>query len=419
MKSDADARAYDELSRLARIGDLAAIARRIMMAAVDERQIDSAAADVDRLAGEKQLLREDTATAFGVALDVLGRGPTGEGERSLGRALAAHAFAHRPLANSNDERRPAAILWLAAHTPFDATGLIDRSLGDDAPAVWNAFADRIRAADSGAEPLERAEALLAAASLAAAGGPVASRLAAALAAEIRDPTLSCILRANVAVVPLEPLVGEWAPPPRGTIAAVVAGLTGVSLMLHAARLLARLALAHRRPAEVLLSEDGSVHVKWRVELLGRTLAERDVLLRPPGLARAAREVKYPRLLLYAALLALVTGSYVGVHALVDGVRAGSASLAAMGLFVVAAGLALDLALTSIAPSARGRCRILFAARTGPAVCVGGVDIASADAMLARLAGNLATAAPATTPAQRPSDDSMRSPSTASSRPADA
>jgi hypothetical protein len=421
MESDADARAYDELSRLARITDLAAIAHQVMMAAAEKRQIDASAVDVDRLATEKHLLREDTTTTFGAALDVLTRAPTSESERSLARALAAHAFARPPLEEAHGDRGPAALLWLAGHSPFDATGLLDRSLGDDASAVWNVFADRIRRFDSGTEPLplDRAEALVAAAALAAAHGAAASRLAAALATEVRDPKLSCVLRVQASSARLEPLVGEWAPAPRGTVATIVMSLTGVSLVLHASRLLARLALAHRRPAEVLLSEDGSVRIKWRVELLGRTLTERDVLLRPPGLGRAAREVRYPRLLLYAALLALVAGSYVGVRALVDGVRAGSTSLIAMGLLAIAVGLALDLALTSIAPGARGRCRVLFVPRAGAAVCVGAVDVASADAMLARLAGNLSAPAPPTAEAQRPSDDSMRSPSTASSRPADA
>jgi hypothetical protein len=95
-------------------------------------------------------------------------------------------------------------------------------------------------------------------------------------------------------------------------------------------------------------------------------------------------VRYPRIALYAGLLALAVGSYVGVSAFVDGVRAASPSLLASGLAIVALGLALDFALSSVAPGARGRCRLLLVPRDGAKLCVAGVDAARADALLARL-----------------------------------
>jgi hypothetical protein len=48
------------------------------------------------------------------------------------------------------------------------------------------------------------------------------------------------------------------------------------------------------------------------------------------------------------------------------------------------GIGLDFVLTSIAPSATGRCRLLLVPRTGPVVCVGSVDQKRADAALSRL-----------------------------------
>jgi hypothetical protein len=60
-------------------------------------------------------------------------------------------------------------------------------------------------------------------------------------------------------------------------------------------------------------------------------------------------------------------------------------LLATGLAVVALGLGLDFVLNSVAPGARGRCRVLFVSRDGTCLCVGDVDAGRADALLARLA----------------------------------
>jgi hypothetical protein len=52
--------------------------------------------------------------------------------------------------------------------------------------------------------------------------------------------------------------------------------------------------------------------------------------------------------------------------------------------IVALGLAIDFALSSLVPAVRGRCRLFFVPRTGRKLCVAGVDPRRADAMLARL-----------------------------------
>jgi hypothetical protein len=119
-------------------------------------------------------------------------------------------------------------------------------------------------------------------------------------------------------------------------------------------------------------------------MLGRTLRERKVVIGREGLVRAAREVRYPRLPFYAGLLALVIGSYIGVATLVDGVRAASPSLLLTGLVIVAVGIALDFALGSIAPTARGHCRVVFVLRKGGSICITVGDVDSADAALTRL-----------------------------------
>jgi hypothetical protein len=385
MEVDADARAYDALSQHPRLSDLTSIARASMAGAVETRRPERQPERVTQLAGELQLTREAAATPFGNALDVLERGPEDDAERALACALAAHVVASDPPHDREAEDRVANdLLWLAAHTPFDATGLLDRALGEGATTLWDSLADRIRRIDQGKLPaLGRGEALVAAVALTSSGARGAAKQAAALATEVRDRKLARVLGA-AAKEPVDPVVGEMAPPPRSPAVTAALALTGLLFLIQAAGLLGRLALAYKKPAELTLSDDGGVRVRWRIELLGRTLRDRDVVVPRTALVRAAREVRYPRLALYAGLLALAVGSYVGVSAFVDGVRAASPSLLASGLAIVALGLALDFALSSIAPGARGKCRVLVVPRDGARLCVARVDVGRADAMLQRL-----------------------------------
>jgi hypothetical protein len=389
MEADADARAYEALSKHPRIADIAAIARASMTGAAETRRAVGEPERVTKLAAELKLSRDDAATPFGNALDVLERGPEDDAERALGCALAAHGVALEPPKDRDAEERVAAdLIWLATHTFFDATGLLDVALGERAGTLWDAMADRIRRIDQGKVPaLGRGEALVAAVALASSRASSAVRQSAALAAEVRDRKLARVLggaTASTAREPVEPVKGEMAPAPRNPAATAVLALTGVLLLLQGARLLGRLALAYKKPAELTLADDGGVRVRWRVELLGRTLRDRDVVVPRAALVRATREVRYPRIALYAGLLALAVGSYVGVSAFVDGVRAASPSLLASGLVIIALGLGLDFALSSINPGARGRCRLLLVPRDGQKLCVGGVDARRADAVLARL-----------------------------------
>jgi hypothetical protein len=347
MGADGDVRAYDALSQHARIADLGAVAHALMTSAAETRRSGRPSRRVIDLATERAVTRDDAATPFGNALEVLDRGPTNADERALARALAAHALAaHRP--KDHDEEVLAAndLLWLAVHTPFDALGLIDRALGDEAPRLWTAILDVLRGGIAGVL------------------GPLPPPPAA------RGPS--------------EPLVGQMAPAPRGPVATAVLALTGILLVTHVARLFGRLALAYKAPAQVVLSDDGGVRVRWRVEMLGRTLFDRDVLVPRAGLGKAAREVRFSGLTLYAGLLALVLGSYVGVSAFVDGVRSASPALLATGLLIVALGLSLDFVFTCMVPAARGRCRVLFVPRHGRHLCVGDVEQSRADSMLGRL-----------------------------------
>ncbi|MBX3230247.1 MAG: hypothetical protein KIT84_24555 [Labilithrix sp.] len=381
--------AYELVARSARLADLVALTTRIVGDAARARASDWVfTSKVSASAGEMKLTREDADTRFGNALDVLGTGGEGEAERALACALWAHAVAESPRKEAADEDRLAGdILWLATHSTFDATPLLDRALGDEAADLWVAIADRVRRIDAGRPgAIGRGEAVVGAAALAASGSAKAKALCESLAKDLKDPVLLRVLATGDHATPEEVrLEGEWLPAPRGLVATTLLAFTGILFALYTARMVARFALAYRRPTEISLSESG-VRVKTRIEMLGRVLREREHVILRSGLVRVVREVRFPRAAFYAGLLALAIGSWIGVRTFVDGVRAASPSLLLVGLAVVAVGVGLDFVLGSVLPGARGRVRLAFVPRTGATVCVGDIDARRADDALARSLG---------------------------------
>jgi hypothetical protein len=385
MTRDAELRAFDALAAHSRLSDLATLTRIVATAIATSRvrlAQWTAPEALKAKAEELKLTSDEAATSFGNLLTVLERGPEDDAERALAAALWAHSLAEAPPKGRDDEDQTATdILWLATNTPFDALGLLDRALGDAAGDLWDAIADRIRRVDQRRLPtLGRGEALVGAHALASSTSKVATKQASALASEVRDPSLARAL--VVPIVRSEPtsLKGELAPAPRGPVVTTLLGLSGILFAMHAVSLFMRVALAFRRPAEIVMSDEG-VRVKWRTEILGRTLKDRDVVIKREALARATREVRYPRAVFYAALLALAAGSYVGMAFLVDGIRAASPSLLVSGFAIATVGIALDFAFASIAPGSAGRCRVVFMPRRGAQVCVAGVDAKRADVAL--------------------------------------
>lgn len=307
MDVDLEVRAFDALSRHARIRDLASITRALIKEGTDHRS-----ERVAELATEARLTPEEAKTPFGNALDALAQAPEDDASRALVAALAAHAISLSPALDVGTNPGAAYLLGLGATT-----------------------------------------------------------LARALRARTQDGRS-------------EPVVGEVTAAPRGPVVTTLLAFTGILFVLRLFRLFATLALAYRTPAEVVVSDDGAVRVCWRVEMLGHRLADRDVLVPRSALVRAVREVRYPRLAFHAGLLALAVGSYVGVSACVDGARAASPSLLAVGFCVVALGLAVDFGLSVALPGARGTCRVVFVPRDGAKLCIGAVDVSRADALMARL-----------------------------------
>jgi hypothetical protein len=383
--SDPELRAFDALAAHARLSDLVAIVRALATTAAEGRTSPwTNPTKVRALAEEAKLQLDDAATPFGNALAVLERGPEDESERALAKALWAHAVADSPPKHPEEHDRVATdVLWLATHTPFDATPLLDRALGDGAVELWTAIADRIRRIDQGRVPsLGRGEALVACAALAESASPAARAQAVKLAGELKDPAMLRIVAAR-APAPEETLDGELATSPRGPFATTALAFTGILFAMHTLRLIARLALAYQRPAEITVSASG-IHIHAQTKLLGRVVRERDHVILRSGLARATREVRFPHLPFYAGLLALAIGSYLGVATLIDGARAASPSLLLTGLLIVAAGVLLEMVLGSVQPGLAGRCRVVLLPSRGRTLCVSHLDPTKADAALGLL-----------------------------------
>jgi hypothetical protein len=382
--------AYELLARAARLTDLAALTTKVVSEAARSRVVDWAfSSKVKALAEEAGLSRTDADTKFGNALDVLSTGGEGAAERALAAALWAHALGATNAESSPSESVAGDLLWLATHTAFDATMLLDRALGDEAAPLWVAIGERIRRIDQGeGGALGRGEAVLACASLGGSSSTKARELCRTLSRELRDPVLVTLLTVRPEATPNAlTLNGEFVSTERGPVLTSLLAFTGLLFAVHAASAVARVVLRFRRPAEVTLTDTGIV-VKTRTEMLGRVLREREHVVPSSGLVRVAREVRFPSLAFYTGLLALAVGSYVGVRAFVDGVRSASPSLLLVGIAIVAAGITADFALRSLIPTARGRCRVLFVPTAGHALAIAEVDSSHASDILGRALGQL-------------------------------
>ncbi|HEX4339796.1 MAG TPA: hypothetical protein VH062_28000 [Polyangiaceae bacterium] len=191
--------------------------------------------------------------------------------------------------------------------------------------------------------------------------------------------------------PLAELKGELSPPPRGPVGTALITLSGLALVRAGGRLIGRLALGYKRPTALRLSARG-LEISSRAELLGRVLSESETLIPLANLSSITREVRFARLGLYAGLLALVLGTYVGTGLLVDGVRVpgGSPSLLGLGLVAIALGIGLDYVLSVVLGAVRHTCRVVVVPVHGRPLCVEGLDPTATDLVLATVASSLAS-----------------------------
>src|SRR5689334_11815682 len=107
------------------------------------------------------------------------------------------------------------------------------------------------------------------------------------------------------------LQGDLAPLPRGPLATAFLAFTGLLLLIELGRLVGRYVLSLRRTAEVRITAAG-LEVRTRTAMLGKTLLESATVIPRDGLVRVTREIRYPGFPMYAGLVALTIGSYIGV-----------------------------------------------------------------------------------------------------------
>ncbi|MBK9263596.1 MAG: hypothetical protein IPM54_27795 [Polyangiaceae bacterium] len=375
-----------ELAGHPRGDELARLVHAVAFTCADERKI-TLPEGVQDAAAQLSLSTKDADTSFGNVITALEPGSPTRARpetRALLSALLARGVALSLPDGADAERRVVdALVWVAAHTSIDALASIDTALGAKADGLWRQTAALIRRIEAGDASIGRAGALVAAAALASSNSPVAHEEAKSLGTETRDPVIGALLANAARSGEGASASGEMIAAPRGPVALVLMAITGLLVIVPLARMAGRLFLRYRSPAELRVSPT-SLTVIAKTELLGRTVREREIVVPLDQLSSVARDVRYPRLALYAGLFALALGSYVGVSLFVDGARAGSPDLLGMGALIVAVGVALDFALTNLMPVGRGRCRVLITPSKGGALAIGDVDPKLADAALQRL-----------------------------------
>jgi hypothetical protein len=388
MEKDWSPQAFqDELARLPQVDAMVSLVRQVCDKLLASRRRDVAAVAAP-LVQQATIHRLEHQTTLGDALAALERGPQGRREQVLLGALLARAVAGAPPAGVEAENKMASeLLWLAAHGGIDAFPSLDVALGAKAAGLWGALCDLLRRIDRAREAsLDRADAAVGALALRNSGSPEAQAAARKLADEVEDPALAELLRGGAGgKVEQEAmtLAGELQPAPRSPWLVALTALTGWMLLEGIARLVARAALQRRQPAVLELNREG-LRLRARTEMLGRVLREVEHVVPIDGLSVASREVRFPRLVLYAGLLALALGSYLGASLLGDGIKAASPSLLGQGALLLALGIAIELGTAALFPGARGRCRVILIPKKGRSLCLGDVDADAAQRALASL-----------------------------------
>ncbi len=391
----AAARSHAHAAKVAEVS--AAIASKL----ADTRARHATAAEIDESAQKVGLERADAQTDYGNVLSILERGAEDSAERAIVASFVAAGVVRAIEADAGVARKWAERLaWLGAHAGFDPlAALPDGVAADVLRPLHRAVAELARQIDLGKVPeAHRAELIVATAALADAvdGQGVDNEIAqivSRLAADLSDPVAARLITARAADAPAtvvqtgpsaSALHGKLSPVPRSWFWTIVLALSGLLLLRGLAILIGDHILGLKRDARVELLPSG-VEVRAKVALLGRELRDIHAVYPNDGLSSVARDVRFPSLPLYVGLLALLVGTYAGVSFLSWGVQAASPRLLGYGLLALIAGIALDLVLTSLLPGIRGECRLVIVPTKGRKVCVGRLELSSADRLLADLA----------------------------------
>ncbi|MBW2453922.1 MAG: hypothetical protein JRI68_05410 [Deltaproteobacteria bacterium] len=397
MSTDSTTDGQAKLDSHPRRDALARLVRTAALTAADEQRsrfVDG----LDELMGEAELASEDGVVGTFNVVEALKRAepPVLQGRELLAELLARGVALEPPTDAAQAEQQAGALCWLSAHTFLDALPKLGAALEPDAAELfWPALGRVVRDADERGTPAGRAVALAALAVLLESPAPAAQTECEALGDGLNDPTLRRLCargrRQEEAAAPaLAPpggttvVSGRLVPAPFGPVGLVVWTVTGLMVIRYLLRFFGRFVLRLERPAEVKMDATG-ITVAAKLAVVGRTVGERQIHIPLTNLATASIEVRYPRLALYAGLLALATGTFVGVSLFVDGGRAGSPSLLALGAAVFGLGVLCDLVCASLWPSRRGQTRLVLVPRKGRSFALSTTERGAASAVLQRLA----------------------------------
>lgn len=377
--------------------------RMVALSAADERRarfsdgLEEMANDAEFSAafGSGEMGDDETGEPWDVRAVFRASTPPSPHVRAVVGGLLADAVVEVDLAGDVEaaSRATTALCWLAAETWLDARADVNARLAEAMRTEGpDAEARRARWTEGLEEVIAHTEAIGAArgrgAALAAAAALTAGSARAGDASS--DPSPGSAAAApmggerNGAAAAVE---GELVPLRLHPVWLALACATGVILLRWAWRFVTRGLLRTRRPATATLEPQG-VRVKSDWVLLGRRLQRADVVIPFDQLARAEREIRHPRLAVYAGLMALATGTFIGASLVTDGVRAGSPSMLAIGAGVFALGVAIDVLLTVVVPARREKHRLLLVPRKGRALALSTDPNGAADGLLRQLAARV-------------------------------
>ncbi len=351
---------------------------QIVLTAADRRQAEwlSSPEVAEIPPGQLLELTQDQAeTSAGNLLEVLDRGATRASEwNALGAAVAltvSRSWSELPAAETLDQ-----LSWLAAHTPCSPWLFLDACLEDARDTFWQAAADAC-------DKWSQATQLAVAAGVISAASPPALAFKTTLADASESPVLRHLLQFGT---PTGSLSGELVAGPSRPWVLVLKAVTGWLLVAGVGRLVARFVLGARQPAQLSISAAGLQIVSQR-RMLGRSLGERTSVTPLAEVGSLSRETRFARAGLYAGLLALAVGSYLGSSMMLDGVRVpgGSPSLLGFGVLAVIVGLVLDLAFSALDHLRRGQTRLIIQTRQHGALSLRGLSADRVDEWLKRAA----------------------------------
>lgn len=392
MVVDSASEVVDKLREMPDIAALSGLVTRVSLASAVLRRPDLASKFHAPAAESLQTLQasgitpEQAQTPFGNPLTALEHGPDGPAERQLlGALLAIGVSKGLPEGDAERDALAADLVWLATHTTIDALGFLDAALKDKAAGMWEALAHVARDPEAVSPEFGHAEGLIAAAAIAVSKSEVAHRARLHLSHAATDSGVRA-LASGAVTANAERLDGEMSLAPFGPVMTTLLTVTMVLFALQVVRALLRWVLAFKRPASITIGPNG-LELSQRTELLGKVLRERSIVVPLGSLVRVTRETRYARVGMYVGLIALVLGSYFGMGLFVDAIRVpgGSASLFGLAVLMMVLGLGLDFTFSNASDTVRGKCRMLVVPQRGRIFCLGSLDPARADAMLATIA----------------------------------